>query len=78
MLQMDGNFHYYAVFDGHGGVEAAIYAAAHLHCHLVNNSRFPQDISEALREAFIATDDNFVQKAKREVLWKSWEPQWEF
>ncbi|ELU09747.1 hypothetical protein CAPTEDRAFT_44132, partial [Capitella teleta] len=63
-----GSYHYYAVFDGHGGVEAASYAAAHLHCHLVKHPAFPTDIKTALHDAFVSTDENFVSKAKRENL----------
>ncbi|XP_028662785.1 protein phosphatase 1E [Erpetoichthys calabaricus] len=59
---------YFAVFDGHGGVDAAIYASNHLHVNLVRQEMFLQDPCEALCRAFKLTDERFVQKAVRENL----------
>lgn len=58
---------YFAVFDGHGGVDAAIYAANHLHVNLVRQESFSHDPSDALCRAFKVTDEGFVKKARREV-----------
>ncbi|KAK0047669.1 protein phosphatase 1E [Biomphalaria pfeifferi] len=59
---------YFAIFDGHGGLEAATYAATHLHGHLVTDHNFACDPGLAMKQAYKTTDYSFVQKAKREDL----------
>lgn len=61
-----GELSYYAVFDGHGGVEAAKYASVQLHS-LLGGRLQSQPSKEALRDAFLDTDRMFVDRAKREV-----------
>lgn len=58
---------YYAVFDGHAGIEAAAYAVSHLHCHLAASLQDNESPSEAMRNAFRKTDENFLEKASKQV-----------
>ncbi|XP_077996031.1 protein phosphatase 1F-like [Glandiceps talaboti] len=60
------NQSYYAVFDGHGGLDASSYAAAHLHCQLVHHLKFNSDVEGALKDTFRKTDSMFVERAERE------------
>lgn len=55
------------MFDGHGGVDAARYAAVHVHTNVARQPELPTDPARALREAFRRTDEMFLGKAKREV-----------
>lgn len=59
---------YFAVFDGHGGVDAAIFAATHLHVSLSKQESLQGDAAAALKGAFTQTDNMFRGKAKRERL----------
>ena len=58
---------YFAVFDGHAGVEAAMYAKCHLLCNIVRHPLFTKDIAKAVGEGIIMTDKNFCTKAEEEV-----------
>ena len=60
------------MFDGHGGTDAAVYAAAHLHANIVHHKAFTTgDVATAMKEAFRQTDTDFVRKAEQEVCFGS-------
>lgn len=58
---------YYGIFDGHGGTDAAAYSVSHLHCEIAVSEHYPSSPAEALREAFLKTDDKFIEKSKKMV-----------
>ena len=58
---------YYGVFDGHGGVDAAVFAATHLQVLLSQEAELCSDAAAAFRHAFQLTDQMFREKAGREV-----------
>ena len=58
---------YFAVFDGHAGVEAANYAKCHLLGSIVRHPLFTKNVSKAIGEGIVTTDKNFCSKAEEEV-----------
>jgi len=66
-LQDDTTASYYAVFDGHGGQDAAAYCATHLHQYLVESVHYPTDPERALCDAFMTTDEQFLAKSSTQV-----------
>ncbi|EFN67119.1 Protein phosphatase 1F [Camponotus floridanus] len=67
-IQDDTIANYYAVFDGHGGQDAAAYCATHLHQYLVESVHYPTDPESALRDAFLITDARFIAKSSTQKL----------
>ncbi|KAI1285756.1 Protein phosphatase 1E [Halotydeus destructor] len=68
-LKTDKLYSYYAVFDGHAGVDAASFAAEHLHQNLVNSRSFSEGyIEDAFKEAFAETDLSYLAKSAREGI----------
>eukprot|EP00051_Salpingoeca_urceolata_P015563 m.202200 g.202200 ORF g.202200 m.202200 type:complete len:386 (+) comp18435_c4_seq5:210-1367(+) len=59
---------FFGVYDGHGGVEAAKFTQAQLHVALSKAPTFKEDAETALRDAFLATDTAFLDKAGRDGL----------
>ncbi|KAK9889751.1 hypothetical protein WA026_007133 [Henosepilachna vigintioctopunctata] len=60
--------HYYAVFDGHDGEDAAVYSANHLHQFLAESTNFITEPEQALRDAFCRTDSMFLSKCESENI----------
>uniref|UniRef100_A0A6B2E7N1 Putative 205 kDa microtubule-associated protein n=1 Tax=Phlebotomus kandelakii TaxID=1109342 RepID=A0A6B2E7N1_9DIPT len=59
---------FYAIFDGHGGLDAAAYSVSHLHYHLSESVFYPDSPAEAIKDAFIRTDEAFIQKSEYRTL----------
>lgn len=55
---------FFAVYDGHGGADAAEYCAEHLHANLLRSPLFP-DAVHALQDAFLTTDASLLGWASR-------------
>ncbi|XP_022103749.1 protein phosphatase 1F-like [Acanthaster planci] len=67
-LKNDKERSFYAVYDGHGGTDAAMYACQHLHGNAIRQDCFLDDPSKALAKSFQITDEGFLKKARREGL----------
>uniref|UniRef100_A0A182P4H9 PPM-type phosphatase domain-containing protein n=1 Tax=Anopheles epiroticus TaxID=199890 RepID=A0A182P4H9_9DIPT len=59
---------FYGVYDGHGGQEAASFAASHLHYYIAQSEHYPHDMEQAFREAFQKTDKLFLEKCENHHL----------
>jgi len=55
----------YGVFDGHGGSQAAQYCKDKVGKALVNAVEFPQDPEQALTEAILTVDKNYLRDARK-------------
>ena len=56
------------MFDGHGGVDCACYTVAHFHNNIAKQETFNTDLDQAISQAFLTTDKQFLEKAKNEVI----------
>lgn len=66
-LQNSPRCSYYALFDGHGGAEAAAYCVAHLQYNLGSSIHFPKSPAQAIKDAFHRTDLAIIEKDKKDV-----------
>ena len=67
------------MFDGHAGIEAALFASKHIHCNLVHNCDLDKNPAEASKASFKVTDEQYIPKAKKEVrkgIWWSFRELW--
>ena len=65
-MDYDANASFFAVYDGHGGHEVAVYSAQHLPEYLKNCETYKKgDYIQALKDAFLEFDATLI---KPEVL----------
>ncbi|KAM9792863.1 protein phosphatase Mn(2+)-dependent 1K-like [Neosynchiropus ocellatus] len=57
------NILYFAVFDGHGGREAADFCAAHMEEHIKRLARETQNLEAVLTKAFIGVDKDLAERS---------------
>ncbi|UXI14818.1 putative inactive tRNA-specific adenosine deaminase-like protein 3 [Sarcoptes scabiei] len=66
-LDLPNQYSYYAIFDGHAGIDAASFSTAHLHLYLVESESFRSgNIEEAFRQAFLKTDALYTKRCKED------------
>ncbi|XP_052868054.1 uncharacterized protein LOC128274009 [Anopheles cruzii] len=53
---------FYGVYDGHGGQDAASFAASHLHYYIAQSEHYPHNMTLAFEEGFHKTDRLFGEK----------------
>ncbi|PRP82609.1 protein phosphatase 2C [Planoprotostelium fungivorum] len=58
-IEEKAEYAYFAVYDGHGGTQAADYVARHLQSSIVNHADFTTDTTKAIREGFLETEIGF-------------------
>ena len=63
ILDLDADTAFFAVFDGHGGKEVAMYAAKRLHETLKETESYVAgDVARGLEESFLALDRKMLAK----------------
>uniref|UniRef100_A0A2H8TSK1 Protein phosphatase 1E n=1 Tax=Melanaphis sacchari TaxID=742174 RepID=A0A2H8TSK1_9HEMI len=60
-----GEASFYAVYDGHNGLDAAVYSSMYLHQFLIQSIHYPTNPERALYESFFNTDKGFTQKTEK-------------
>eukprot|EP00940_MAST-03C_sp_MAST-3C-sp2_P001820 g1820.t1 len=58
---------FFAVYDGHSGIEAAQYAAERIHTCLVREKNFETDVSRALVDCFRRVDQEYLEKVRGDI-----------
>jgi serine/threonine protein phosphatase PrpC len=58
----------FCIFDGHGGRKAADFAARRFPDILKNHPKFKSDPEKALHESILATEDEFLELARKDEL----------
>ncbi|OTF74374.1 hypothetical protein BLA29_005174 [Euroglyphus maynei] len=68
-LDLPKTYSYYAIFDGHAGIDAASYSTAHLHHYLVESDSFRNgQMEDAFREAFHKTDELYTKRLREDGI----------
>lgn len=62
------NYAFFAVYDGHGGNQAAQFVSSKLHNNIVQHPLFATNTEEAIREGFIQTEKQFEEETIREKI----------
>jgi serine/threonine protein phosphatase PrpC len=62
-ISLEDSYAVFAIYDGHGGIEAAEFAKATLPRNITNHTHFIEDPEISLKAAFLQTDSNFTEYA---------------
>lgn len=61
-------FQFFAVYDGHGGVDCASFVATNLHVNLARHQYIKYDAKRAIPEAFMQTQKQWQDRVMQEGL----------
>src|SRR5690349_19902521 len=59
------NQSFFGVFDGHGGVKAARFAAYELPRNIASSKHFKSNLAQAINDGTLKTDHNYLKKANQ-------------
>jgi len=67
-IEFFSHYAFFAVYDGHGGLQAADFVNNNLHKNIIRSTHFPKDPEAAIFAAFLQTEKEFAKYAKEKNI----------